>query len=103
MNSERFEMRVPTSSSAYRWLIAKQEAGENMSQSIRELIETHSDMFDRMESKDRHIEALKLKIRVLENQGSPDFRAMLDHQLANTIRDRKGGFDETKSHTDDAD
>ena len=89
MNSERFEMRVPTNSSAYRWLIAKQESGENMSQSIRELIETHSDMFDRMESKDRHIEALKLRIRVLENQDSPDFRSMLDENLEQLRNIRK--------------
>ena len=81
MKSVRFEVKVPTQGSAYRWLMAKKEAGENMSQSIRELIETHSDMFDRMESKDRHIEALKLKIRVLENQDSPDFRSMLDENL----------------------
>ena len=100
MKSVRFEVKVPTQGSAYRWLMAKKEAGENMSQSIRELIETHSDMFDRMESKDRHIEALQLKVDVLRMQGSPDYRAMLNHRLENTIRERRGGFDQIKRDED---
>jgi len=101
MKSVRFEVKIPTEGSAYRWLMAKKEAGEHMSQSIRELIETHSDMFDRMESKDRHIQALQLKVAVLENQGSPDYRAMLNHQLENTIRERRGGFDQIKTEDKD--
>jgi len=93
MKSVRFEVKIPTQSTAYRWLMAKKEAGENMSQSIRELIETHSHMFDRMESKDRHIEALRLRVRILENQDSPDFRALLDQNLQRLKKERKSYLD----------
>jgi len=97
MPSPTFEFRIPTHSRAYSWIMEKKEAGVNVSQSIRELIETHADMFDRMESKDRHIEALKLKVRVLENQDSPDFRSMLDENLEQLRNIRKVEKDQSSN------
>jgi len=78
MNSVRIDIKIPTQSTAYSWLMAKKKAGENMSRAVRLLIETHSDLFDRLTIEQNRVMALKRQIAVLENSGSPDFRAALD-------------------------
>jgi len=78
LNSVRFEFRIPTQSKAYSWLKKVQDSGENVSRALRLLIETHSDLFDRLTIELNRVLALKREIMVLENSGSPDFRAALD-------------------------
>jgi len=85
MNSVRIDIKIPTQSTAYSWLMAKKEAGENMSRAVRLLIETHSDLFDRLTTEENRCEALRRQIAILERQDSPDFRANLEaekHKLA---------------------
>jgi len=78
MNSVRFEFRIPTQSKAYLWLHEIKDSGENVSRALRLLIETHSELFDKLTVEQNRVVALKRQISVLENSGSPDFRAALD-------------------------
>lgn len=78
MNSVRIDIKIPTQSKAYSWLMGKKKAGENMSRAVRLLIETHADLFDKLTIEQNRVLALKRQIAVLENSGSPDFRAALD-------------------------
>jgi len=82
MNSVRFEFRIPTQSKAYLWLHQVKDSGENVSRALRLLIETHSDLFDKLTVEQNRVLALKRQIAVLENSGSPDFRAALDAETA---------------------
>jgi len=77
MNSVRIDIKIPTQSTAYSWLMAKKEAGENMSRAIRLLIETHSDLFDQLGAEKARCMALRRQIAILKGQDSPDFRANL--------------------------
>lgn len=81
MPSPTFCFRIPTTSKAYSWIKEKEESGKNVSRAIRVLIETHSQMFDQIESMHNQMKALRRQIRIHENQGSPDFRAMMDLEL----------------------
>jgi len=78
MNSVRFEFRIPTQSKAYSWLHQVKASGDNVSRALRLLIETHADLFDKLTIEQNRVLALKRQISVLENSGSPDFRAALD-------------------------
>jgi len=85
MNSVRFEFRIPTQSQAYSWLKKIQDSGENVSRALRLLIETHSEMFDKLTTEENRCNALRRQIAILERQDSPDFRANLEaekHKLA---------------------
>jgi len=85
MNSVRFEFRIPTQSQAYSWLKKVQDSGENVSRALRLLIETHSEMFDKLTTEENRCNALRRQIAILERQDSPDFRANLEaekHKLA---------------------
>jgi len=77
MNSVRIDIKIPTQSTAYSWLMAKKKAGENMSRAVRLLIETHSDLFDRLTIEENRCQALRRQIAILESQDSPDFRGNL--------------------------
>jgi len=85
MNSETFQFRIPTSSRGYLWLKKIQDSGENVSRALRLLIETHSEMFDKLTVEKNRCNALRRQIAILERQDSPDFRANLEaekHKLA---------------------
>jgi len=85
MNSETFQFRIPTSSRGYVWLKKIQDSGENVSRALRLLIETHSDLFDRLTTEENRCKALRRQIAILDRQDSPDFRANLEaekHKLA---------------------
>jgi len=58
-------------------LMYKKEAGENMSRAVRLLIETHSDLFDKLTTEQNRVLALKIQIKKLQRQDSPDFRGNL--------------------------
>jgi len=77
MASPSFDFRIPTTSKAYAWVMKIKDSGENLSRALRLLIETHSDLFDTLHSRDRQIVALKRIIHRLENQDSPDYRGHL--------------------------
>jgi len=96
MNSVRFDIKIPTQSMAYSWLMEKREAGENMSRAVRLLIETHGAMFDKVENLFMVIQALKRQIQILENEGSPDFRAQMEQDLIRHRREREAA---TATHT----
>ena len=89
MNSVRFEFRIPTQSKAYSWLHQVKDSGENVSRALRLLIETHADLFDKLTVEQNRVLALKRQIAVLENSGSPDFRAALDAESAYASFTRK--------------
>jgi hypothetical protein len=78
MNSARFEFRIPFQSKAYTWLKNLQDSKKNVSRALRLLIETHSELFDKLTIEQNRVQALKRQIAVLEHSGSPDFRAALD-------------------------
>ena len=78
LNSARFEFRIPFQSKAYSWLKNLQDSKENVSRALRLLIETHADLFDKLTVEQNRVLALKRQIAVLENSGSPDFRAALN-------------------------
>jgi len=96
MNSVRFDIKIPTQSMAYSWLMEKREAGENMSRAVRLLIETHGVLFDKVENLHLVIQHLKRQIEILENEGSPDFRAQMAQDL---IRHRRERENATVAHT----
>jgi len=89
MNSVRFEFRIPTQSKAYSWLHKVKDSGENVSRALRLLIETHSELFDKLTIEQNRCLALRRQIAVLENSGSPDFRAALDAESAYASFTRK--------------
>jgi len=85
VNSVRFEFRIPTESKAYSWLKKIQDSGGNVSRALRLLIETHSEMFDKLDVANGNIFGLRQRIEQLQRQDSPDFRANLEaekHKLA---------------------
>jgi len=77
MASPDFNFRIPTTSKAYTWVMKIKDDGKNLSHALRLLIETHSDLFDTLYSRDAQIIALKRRINFLENQDQPDFRGHL--------------------------
>ena len=89
MNSVRIDIKIPTQSTAYSWLMAKKKAGENMSRAVRLLIETHSDLFDRLTIEENRCQALRRQIANLERQDSPDFRANLEAEKNKLARIKK--------------
>lgn len=100
MNSVRIDIKIPTQSTAYSWLMAKKEAGENMSRAVRLLIETHSDLFDRLTTEENRCQALRRQIANLERQDSPDFRANLEaekNMLARIRARERADFKEART------
>jgi len=89
MNSVRFDIKIPTQSMAYSWLIEKRDAGENMSRAVRLLIETHGVLFDKVENLHMVIQNLKRQIEILQKEGSPDFRAQMAQDLIRHRRERE--------------
>jgi len=89
MDSVRFEFRIPVQSKAYLWLHEIKDSGENVSRALRLLIETHSELFDKLTIEQNRVLALKRQISVLENSGSPDFRASLAAQSEHASFKRK--------------
>ena len=87
MPSPTFCFRIPLTSKAYSWIKEKEDTGKNVSRAIRVLIETHSQMFDQIENMHMQLKALRRQIQIHENQGSPDFRAMMTHDLQKMRRD----------------
>jgi len=77
MASPDFNFRIPVTSKAYAWVMKIKDDGKNLSHALRLLIETHSDLFDTLYSRDAQILGLKRRINFLENQDSPDFRGDL--------------------------
>jgi len=100
MNSETFQFRIPTSSRGYLWLKKIQGSGENVSRALRLLLDTHSDMFDTLYSRDQQILTLKRTIERLQRQDSPDFRANLEAEKDKLARIKKAdrARSETQSH-----
>jgi len=98
MNSVRIDIKIPTQSTAYSWLMAKKEAGENMSRAVRLLIETHSDLFDRLTIEENRCNALRRQIEKLQRQDSPDFRANLQAEVDKLARIKKA--ERARSTTD---
>jgi hypothetical protein len=86
MNSETFQFRIPTSSRGYLWLKEIQDSGENVSRALRLLIETHSEMFDKLTVEKNRCNALRRQIAILETQDSPDFRAHLQAEVDKLAR-----------------
>ncbi len=100
MKSPIFNFRVPTQSKAYSWIKEKEDAGENVSRAIRLLIETHSEMFDKLDIANGHIVGLRRRIEQLERRDSPDFRANLEaekNMLARVRARERAAF--TADHT----
>jgi len=89
MNSETFQFRIPTSSRGYLWLKQIQDSGENVSRALRLLIETHSEMFDKLVVEKNRCNALRRQIAILETQDSPDFRAHLEAEKNMLARIKK--------------
>jgi hypothetical protein len=89
MNSETFQFRIPTSSRGYLWLKQIQDSGENVSRALRLLIETHSEMFDKLTVEKNRCNALRRQIATLERQDSPDFRANLEAEKNKLARIKK--------------
>jgi len=89
MNSETFQFRIPTSSRGYLWLKEIQDSGENVSRALRLLIETHSEMFDKLTVEKNRCNALRRQIAILETQDSPDFRAHLQAEVDKLARIKK--------------
>jgi len=89
MNSETFQFRIPTSSRGYLWLKQIQDSGENVSRALRLLIETHSEMFDKLTVEKNRCNALRRQIAILESQDSPDFRAHLEAEVDKLARIKK--------------
>jgi len=89
MNSETFQFRIPTSSRGYLWLKQIQDSGENVSRAVRLLIETHSEMFDKLTVEKNRCNALRRQIAHLERQDSPDFRANLEAEKDKLARIKK--------------
>ena len=75
MNSARFEFRIPFQSKAYTWLKNLQDSKENVSRALRLLIETHSDLFDKLTIEQNRVIALKRQIESLKNQGNSQYQA----------------------------
>jgi GTP cyclohydrolase FolE2 len=94
MKSVRFDIKIPTQSTAYSWLMEKREGGENMSRAVRLLIETHSDLFDKLTTEENRCEALRRQIRTLQRQDSPDFRANLEAEKDKLARIRLADRDQ---------
>jgi len=78
MNSETFQFRISTSSRGYLWLKEKQDAGVNVSRALRLLLDTHSELFDKLDAEKGRVLTLRRRIEKLERQDSPDFRANLE-------------------------
>ena len=89
MASPSFDFRIPTTSKAYAWVMKIKDGGKNLSHALRLLIETHSDLFDTLYSRDAEILALKRKLNFLENQDSPDFRGHLEAEKDKLARIKK--------------
>jgi len=89
MNSETFQFRIPTSSRGYLWLKQIQDSGENVSRALRLLIETHSEMFDKLVVEKNRCKALRRQIAILDCQDSPDFRAHLEAEKNMLARIKK--------------
>jgi len=89
MNSETFQFRIPTSSRGYVWLKKIQDSGENVSRALRLLIETHSELFDRLDVEKGRVVGLRRRIEKLERQDSPDFRANLEAEKNMLARIKK--------------
>jgi len=89
MNSETFQFRIPTSSRGYLWLKQIQDSGENVSRALRLLIETHSEMFDKLVVEKNRCKALRRQIAILDCQDSPDFRANLEAEKNKLARIKK--------------
>jgi len=89
VNSETFQFRIPTSSRGYLWLKQIQDSGENVSRALRLLIETHSEMFDKLTVEKNRCNALRRQIAILETQDSPDFRAHLQAEVDKLARIKK--------------
>ena len=78
MNSETFQFRISTSSRGYLWLKKKQDSGVNVSRALRLLLDTHSELFDKLDVEKGRVLTLRRRIEKLERQDSPDFRANLE-------------------------
>jgi len=93
MNSETFQFRISTSSRGYLWLKEKQDAGVNVSRALRLLLDTHSELFDKLDAEKGRVLTLRRRIEKLERQDSPDFRANLEaekHMLARIKKAERG-------------
>jgi len=104
MNSETFQFRISTSSRGYLWLKEKQDAGVNVSRALRLLLDTHSELFDKLDVEKNRCNALRRQIAILETQDSPDFRAHLEAEKDKLSRIRareRAGFkaDHTTAET----
>jgi len=78
MNSETVQFRIPTSSRGYLWLKQIQDSGENVSRALRLLLDTHSELFDKLDAEKGRVLTLRRQIEKLQRQDSPDFRANLE-------------------------
>jgi hypothetical protein len=97
MASPDFSFRIPTSSKAFTWVMKIKDGGKNLSHALRLLIETHSDLFDTLYSRDAEILALKRKLNFLENQDQPDFRGHLAAEKEKLARIRKAERAQSKN------